>query len=243
MSDLPNRWRARLDVLATLAMISASGALVWAVVSSVGRVTPSEAKALNSPRRPKPIPTTPISLDGTAVRGLAAARVGVIEFSDFECPYCARFHERTYPRVLSEYVNTGKVLFAFRHLPIEQIHAGAFRAAEAAECADAQGKFWPMVDMLFQPPRTFDAEALAVRAERAGLVLPRFELCLAGEVAEEVRRDIREAKALGINSTPSFLMGVMGEGGRLKVLRHESGAVPPDAFVRMLDELLGTASK
>jgi protein-disulfide isomerase len=88
-------------------------------------------------------------LAGRPAKGASGARVILIEFSDFECPYCGRHFRQTLPRIDREYVQTGKVRYVFRHFPLESLHKEAFKAAEAALCAGDQQKFWEMHDRLF----------------------------------------------------------------------------------------------
>src|SRR6185436_20936742 len=92
------------------------------------------------------VPNFDLTLAGAATKGRASAPLVMLEFSDFECPFCGRYSRETYPQVQREYVDTGKVRYVFRHTPIERIHPQAMKAAEAAECAGTQGKFWEMHD-------------------------------------------------------------------------------------------------
>lgn len=96
-----------------------------------------------------PLPAQPLSISDAVVKGSERAKVVLIAFSDFECPYCSRFAKDTLPVLDEKYVRTGRVRVAFRHLPIESIHPTAFKAAEASECAREQGRFWEMHDRLF----------------------------------------------------------------------------------------------
>jgi len=137
------------------------------------------------------------------------------------------------------YVETGKIQFAFRHLPLEQRHPSAVRAAEAAECSGRQGKFWQMHDALFRTGKALDSASLFARAEEIGIDSDRFRKCMDGEATARVREDIAEAQSLGITATPSFLFGTIEpDGRRLKVVRRESGAIPADGFVAIVEQLL-----
>lgn len=140
-------WRAMLDVLATIAMIATAGVVIWSVLTR---------PATSAPVRPSiPPPTAPLSLDNLPMLGSPEASVVMLIFSDFECPYCGTFAADTMPTLKHDYVDTGKVRVAFRHLPLP-IHSRAQRAAESAECAQRQGRFWAMHDLQFQVPMRLD---------------------------------------------------------------------------------------
>ena len=138
------RWRTGLDIVASASAIVAAGFVIWTV--AVPRQRPAGA------RQPEPLPTTPVSLEGAAEIGSATARFAVIEFSDFECPFCGRFVREGMPAIREKYVDSGLIRFSFRHFPLESIHPTALPAAVAAECLRRQGKFWPAHDALFASP-------------------------------------------------------------------------------------------
>jgi protein-disulfide isomerase len=221
-------------------MIAASTVLVWAVLSNRGAQSSAQPRIPSTARRTpnKSLPVNPVPLDGAPLEGKSTARIGVIEYSDFECPFCARFVTSTYPAIAKSYVETGRVQFAFRHLPLEDKHASALRAAEAAECSRRQNQFWPMHNALFTVPKALDTDSLFAKAHTIGLDSRRFRQCMNGEATARVRQDVAEARALGINGTPTFLFGTVEPKGLLKVVRRESGAIPTDAFSGILEELL-----
>src|SRR5262249_41586763 len=105
MSTRSERWRRRLDLLATVAMILASAMLMWALRSSLSTSAARATAPSRLNRSPGPLPPTPVSLDGSHIRGAESATVAVIEFSDFDCPFCQRFQEDTYPLLIREYVD------------------------------------------------------------------------------------------------------------------------------------------
>jgi protein-disulfide isomerase len=136
------------------------------------------------------------------VRGPADAPVTIVEYGDYECPYC-RGAARDVHRLLDLY--PGKIRFAFRNFPIAQIHPHAEQAAEAAEAAAAQGKFWEMYELLLQPSSRLDIDSLLTYAERAGLDTGRFRSELAGNVhAARIEHDLQEGVRNGVNATPKF---------------------------------------
>jgi protein-disulfide isomerase len=232
-------WRTILEVMATLMVILVCVNLMWAM-SRAPR--PTSVPPLRPAARPAPpvakLPTEPISLEGAATAGSSSAKAAVIEYSDYQCPFCARFARDTEPALRKEYVETGKVLFAFRHLPLEQIHAFALKAAESAECARRQDKFWSMHALLFEDPKALELPMLRQRAIRSGLDVKAFDRCLAGQALDRVREDAASAQALGITGTPAFLLGEVLPDGRVKVTRRLSGALPIEQFRAALDALL-----
>lgn len=239
---LHRRWRLTLDVLTTAAMLIASSVLVWAVVFPRSQPARDLSQPSNRPRSPKPLPAAPVSLQGAPTQGQSSARIAVIEYSDFECPYCARFGSATYPEVRTLYVDTGKVLFAFRHLPLEHKHPSALRAAEAAECSGRQGRFWSMHDALFEAPKSLDMNGILAKARTIGLEPGSFQRCMQGEATTRVRQDLEEAQRLSISGTPTFLFGTIQRDRRVKVIRRESGAIPFKAFASILDDILRSSA-
>ena len=212
-------WRTFLDTAATAVLIAACSAIVWRVVSPAS--TPSRPQ-----RRAEPaLPATPISVDGISMKGRATAPVVMIEYSDFECPYCRRFARETLPALDQKYIVTGRVQLAFSHLPIERIHASALAASVAAQCAAEQGRFWDLHDALFA---TESLAPSAFTALVAGLKLdaPRFEACDRVSAEAHVRKELASAAALGIKSTPTFLFGTREPDGKIKVVSQLAGARP-----------------
>ncbi|MCZ6465150.1 MAG: thioredoxin domain-containing protein [Proteobacteria bacterium] len=175
-------------------------------------------------------PRTEVAATGPS-RGPQGAPVTIIEFSDYQCPYCSRA-EPTVQEVLERYPD--RVRLVFRHLPLDSIHPQARGAAEAAACAEQQGRFWDFHEQLFANQRALGADALRGYAEGLGLDLAAYDECVADpEVKARVQTDVDEANALGIRSTPAFFVN----GIRL------SGAKPIGDFVRVIErELAGGMS-
>jgi protein-disulfide isomerase len=180
-----------------------------------------------------------ISVSGPS-RGGNASPLTMVEFSDFECPFCARFYRETLPQLERDYIRTGKVKFVYRDFPIVSIHKRAFRAAETAVCAGAQGKYWEMHDRLFDNQKAMGPEDLKGHAKALGLEMAAFERCLdGGEAAAGIRKDIADAQRLGVQGTPTFFVGRTDKGKpEIKVLRAIRGAQPYANFKAVLDELL-----
>ncbi|NQW02964.1 MAG: thioredoxin domain-containing protein [Acidobacteria bacterium] len=190
---------------------------------------------------PQVLPDEPVSILTAQLKGNLNAKVAVIEFSDFQCPFCASFAQATFPALESQYVATGKVLWAFKHLPLDQIHPSARRAAEAAECGGQEGKFWEMHDQLFLNPRRLEPADLSRYASTVGLNAEQFDRCIAGEASAAVMADVVEATRLRLSGTPAFFLGTV-ESGRVTVTEMLSGAKSLQAFQSVIDGLLASGS-
>jgi protein-disulfide isomerase len=249
-SSLP-RWRRVLDGFASLSIIVACSLVSWSILAGPGGIRfravsapppGSAATQQQESRRPPspPLPEKPVSLAGAATRGSASAKLAIIEFSDFQCPYCLRFFTETLPRLNEAYVRNGEVLMAFRHLPLEGIHPVAVKAAEAAECAGREGKFWEMHGRLFQSGQTLAERSLYDHATAIGLNTLTFSKCIGGEQTAKVRADLDTAKKLGLTGTPSFLIGVLRPDSQVDVKSVLFGAQPFEAFSAELEKLKGS---
>jgi predicted DsbA family dithiol-disulfide isomerase len=157
------------------------------------------------PPSPK-VPSEPVSLEGATLLGEATAPVVLIEFTDYLCPFCAKFEEDTLPELNRLYIETGRVQLALRHHPLEQLHPGSTKASEAALCGQQQ-KFWEMHAALFRQKAGLEESHLTALARDLDMDEDKFSRCLSGERTEQVRRDISEADRLGLSGTPAFLVG------------------------------------
>jgi len=169
-----------------------------------------------------------VSLDNNAVKGSPDAPVTIVEFSEFECPFCGVYSRDTYPQIAKAYIETGKVKYVFRHFPLN-FHANAQKAAEAAECASEQGKFWEYHDVLFANQSALDVASLKKYASDLGLDAAKFDACLdSGRMADEVAKDAAEGASYGVTGTPAFFVN----GLKLK------GAQPFEVLQRLIEEEL-----
>ncbi|MDQ3068930.1 MAG: DsbA family protein [Acidobacteriota bacterium] len=184
------------------------------------------------------LPPEPLSLEGAAVHGRADAPFGIVIFSDFQCPFSRRLAADVLPSLRRDYVDTGKALIAFRHMPIETIHPRAVPAARAAACAGAQGRFWPVHDRLFAQFNKLADRDLRAHAQAAGVEMRAFGACMAGTSDGAIDRDRAEGLALSVRGTPSIFIGAMQSDGRLRAVRHYPGALPFEQFQQTLDALL-----
>ena len=188
-------------------------------------------------------PDLALAIAGAPAKGATNAKVTLIEFSDYQCPFCARYARDTYSQIDRDYVKTGKVRYVFRNLPLESIHPQSFKAHEAALCAGDQGKYWEMHDQLFANQNALDPASLAGYARTAGVDAAKFEPCLTGAThASRVRADLSEAERLGARGTPTFYIGLTVPGdSKVKVVRVLRGAQSYAAFREAIDGVLAAA--
>ncbi len=170
-------------------------------------------------------PTVAVSADDDPSLGPADAPVTIIEFSDFQCPFCRRA-QPTLKRLLREY--KGMIRLVYRDFPLRRIHPQAQKAAEAAQCAAEQQRFWPYHDTLFAATSLQVAD-LKRYAQELGLNMTQFNTCLdSGKYAAEVQRDLQDGLQAGVNATPSFFING----------RPLTGAVPYERFKELIDGVL-----
>lgn len=171
-----------------------------------------------------PKPRKTVEAKGPA-RGPETAKVTIVEFSDFECPFCSRAHD-TVEKVMENY--PGKVRLVFRHFPLS-FHQKAPKAAEASICAEQQGKFWQYHDILFANQQKLELTDLEAHAKTAGLDEAKFKECLSsGATKKTVDEDMAAGSKLGVSGTPAFFInGLM-----------LSGAQPFEVFKETIDDEL-----
>jgi len=188
---------------------------------------------------PPPDVAAQVSTAGNPSLGNADAPLTVIEFSDYQCPYCRRFVETTLPVLKAEYIDTGKIRYIFRDFPLDHLHPQARKAAEAAHCAGEQGKYWEMHDVLFLNQKTLQAEHLKAYARRLGLEPLGFDDCLEqGKYTAEVQKDYNDGVAAGVQGTPGFFLGKTRGDDTMQSL-FIRGAQPVAAFRQVIERLLG----
>ncbi len=174
-----------------------------------------------------------VDLDDDAVLGEKDAPVTIVEFSDFQCPFCSRFFNDAYTEIKSKYIDTGKVKFVYRDFPLGG-HAQAAIAAQAAECAGDQDAYWSMHDMLFSKTTEWSGQETASDTFKAyasdlGLETADFNKCLdEGQYATEVSDDMTYGRSIGVSGTPTFYIN-----GKKIV-----GAQPFSAFETIIEEEL-----
>ncbi len=163
---------------------------------------------------------------GGPTKGAESAPVTIVEFSDFECPFCQRVNP-TMERVIEEYGDVVQIVF--RQFPLDSIHANARKAAEASLCADDQGKFWEMHDLMFAEQKQLSVASLQEKATRLGLDEAEFSICLtSGRKAAAVEEDVRAGTLAGVTGTPAIFVNG----------RPMSGAVPFEQMSEVIESEL-----
>ena len=199
---------------------------------------PAQAQA---PSAPAPETQTLVSIDGGAMKGDKNAKLTLVEFTDYQCPFCSRHLRDTFPQIDNDYIKTGKVRYVLREFPLESIHPLAVKAAEAAGCAGEQGKYWEMHDRLFANQSALAAAQLPGHAEAISLDGAKFKSCLeGGKLTAKVRKDLADAQKYGATGTPTFFIGLTDpKSSEIKAVRKIVGAQSYAAFKDAFDTLLG----
>lgn len=168
--------------------------------------------------------------------GNAAAKIGIVEFSDYQCFYCRDFHQKQFTQLRKEYIDTGAVQFIYKDLPL-RMHAQAIPAAMAAHCAGAQNRFWDMHDALFAHQDRLGQNLYPELARQLKLDEAKFNACLESQdPGQNIGQDIGTARRLGFSGTPSFLIGTI-EGDTLTVKYRSRGAPRFEVFAQEIEKL------
>jgi len=212
------------------------------LVESLQRFQAQQKQAAEEKRREAASGVKPVDAEDH-ILGDADAPVKVIEFSDFECPFCKRFHN-TMKRIIDEYGSDGRVAWVYRHFPLDSLHSKARKEAQAAECANELGgnkAFWAYADRIFEATPSnnrLDLALLPKFAEAIGLDRGQFETCLEGDArggkyADHIEDDLRDATASGGTGTPFVL--VKARNGKIFPI---SGAQPYGAVKSIIEVAL-----
>ncbi len=192
----------------------------------IGNAAPSQ------PEQPAPAPAVQINMQklsqGYPTKGDAKAPVTIVEFSDFQCPFCASWFKGAYSQINENYIKTGKAKLVFRHFPLS-FHPEAQPAANASECANEQGRFWEMHDKIFNNQEQMNAANYKAWAKDLGLDTTKFNSCYdSKKYNSKVTADFSEGSGVGVSGTPTFF--VNGQ----KIV----GAQPFEAFKPAIDAAL-----
>jgi protein-disulfide isomerase len=197
-------------------------------------------------RRDPPFEPTDLSVAGAPALGAAMAPVTLVEFTDYQCPYCRRYNLQTKPQLIKDYVEAGKLRYVLREFPIESIHPRAFKVAEAALCAGDQDRYWDMNALFFRNQKRLRPEDLVRHAETLELDMTGFRDCLdGGKYTQRVRDDLRDGAAAGVRGTPSFFLGLTDpdDPSKIKATKFLRGAQPYPVFKQAIDALIAQAAK
>jgi protein-disulfide isomerase len=169
--------------------------------------------------------------------GNREAKVAIVEFADFECPFCRKHASTVFQLLKERYVDTGVAAYYYVHLPLGNIHPHAADAAKAGECASDQGRFWEMHDRLFASETTaLVPELIRNVAASLKLDLGAFDTCL-GTVSERITSDIAQAKRLDINATPAFMLGTVESDDMIALSTRINGAQQLEIFEKAIAAL------
>ncbi len=187
--------------------------------------------------------TALVSVSGKPSLGRKDAPVTLVEFSDYQCPFCRRHFSTVFPIIKKEYIDTGKLRYVFRDFPIASLHPQAKKGHEAAYCAGEQNKYWEMHDTLFKNSKDFSVPALKRYAQGIGLEGDRFINCLqSGKYSSRIEKEKAEGVKAGVSGTPSFFIGPSGSGGKITGAMVR-GAQPLARFKQVIESILRIASK
>jgi protein-disulfide isomerase len=173
-----------------------------------------------------------MNLDGAEMLGSKTAPITVVEFTDYQCPFCQRFHVAVFGDMKKNFIDTGKVRFYSRDLPLDSIHPNAMRAAMSARCAGEQGQFWTLRDIMGAHPDKLEMANIMDDAASLKMDTAAFRACVeSGKYKEAVQTSVLEAMKFGISGTPSFVIGKSTpEGVDGEVLE---GALPLTEFAKV----------
>jgi protein-disulfide isomerase len=196
------------------------------------------------PRRPDPVRDAPkdtvVEVTDMPILGSHSAQTVLIEFSDYECPYCRRHATEVLHELKKRFVDTGAIRYAFANNPLES-HANAKMLAKAAICAGRQRDYWTAHDSLFRLQPKTESEVLAA-AKEIGIEPDPFVTCLRDDIraADRIEADLGTAKRLGLMSTPSFAIGRMIGTGRVQIEKFVIGAQDMSVFDAIIGEIAGS---
>jgi len=190
----------------------------------------AEKNAPPAPARAK------LDLSGFQMLGSKSAPLTLVEFTDYQCPYCRQFHVQVFSELKKNYIDTGKVRFYSRDLPLDSIHPNAVRAAQAGRCAADQGQFWKMRDLMGANSDKLDLESLVAEAGTLQMDTKAFRGCVESQKYKEaVQTDVLEAMKIGAQATPTFVLGKSTPTGVDGALME--GTRPYAEFVREISKL------
>lgn len=172
-------------------------------------------------------------IGGNVILGDSRAPVTLIEFGDYQCPFCFKLFKETEERLREDYIKTGKLNMVWRDFPLDQIHPFARPAAEAAECARDEGKYWTYHDALFEKQKELASLDFTILAGELGLDTAQFQSCVdTRKYQDEVEKDYQDGIAAGVTGTPGNFI-VSGE-----FVKYLPGALPYEAFKAAIEEAL-----
>jgi protein-disulfide isomerase len=193
-------------------------------------------------KRRSPIEDISLTLNvaDSPTQGQADAPLTLVEYTDYQCPYCARHSKSVLPQLVKNFIDTGKVRYVLRDFPLTSIHPHAAKAHEAAHCAGDQGKYWELHDRLFAHPKELQADKLAGHATAVGVAdATAFQACLdSGKYEAQTKAGVTEGTKIGVRGTPSFALGRTEANGTVKAVKLIRGAQGVPVFEDQIQALL-----
>jgi protein-disulfide isomerase len=185
-------------------------------------------------QQPPKVTRATLNMEGVAMLGSKDAPLTIVEYTDYQCPFCQRFHVTVFNDLKKNYIDTGKVRFYSRDLPLD-FHPNAMRAALAARCAADQGQFWKLRDIMGANPDKLDMDHIAGFATDLKMDMKPFRACVESEKYKNaIQTDVLEAMKVGANGTPTFVIGKStADGVEGEVME---GAMPFPTFEQKLKE-------
>lgn len=223
-------WLTLVPVLCLVAM----AAFWWQTRSELAAMRAQQRELVSALDAVRGVAT--IDVSGDPALGSDDTLVTLVEFSDYECPFCVRHFTQTMPEINDRFIATGRIQYVFKDFPIDQLHPGAMLAHQAARCAAEQGMFWEMHVKMFSPAGTHTPEALEAHAREAGVSIEPFRDCMAsGRTVDEIRSSVQTAVNLGANGTPAFFIGLRDpQTHQVTVIQAISGAHPIAEFEKAI---------
>lgn len=231
---------------AEISALKAGQAAIRNDLAHIKRLLIQSSKRSRVTRRKPAIETVDLTmaLAGYPSKGASDAKVTLVEFSDFQCPFCRRHTLNTLPQIEKDFIKSGKVRYVIRDFPIKSIHPYAFKAAEAANCAGDQGKYWAMHERLFANPKQLAPDNMPAHAEAIKLDVDTFNQCIgSGKHLARIRQSLTDGVKAGVNATPIFFLGISdAKNGQVKIVSRIRGARPYRDFKKAIEDLLKSKS-
>lgn len=214
-------------------------------LAEIKKMLEEGARAPAAAAQPAGFSPQTINLGDSPVKGNADAPVTLVEYSDYQCPFCARVYRDVLPALQEEYIDTGKLKFVMREYPLANLHKDATNAAIAAQCAGDQNKYWEMHDVLYENQKELGVDNLKAFAADIGLDTDTFNACLDGKETERrVRSDMASGAKLGVRGTPGFFLGLTdpSDPDKVDLTVFIRGAQSVDQFRASIDDLLDSSN-
>jgi len=224
-----NQSGPKKDLFLPASIIAAAVIVAGAVIYIKGPKIVPEPRPVTGKTLTIPIPDDKTLIDDDVILGELDAPVTIVEFGDYQCPYCEKLFTDTEGKLREEYIKTGKAKMVYRDFPLTAIHPEAQPSAEAAGCAQDQGKFWAYHDLLFKRQAELSGADYVAWAVELGLDKAKFKACVdSHKYAAEIAKDYEDGVRFGINGTPgTFING--------KLI---PGAQPYSVFKKAIDDAL-----